>query len=67
MRPPRPLHAAPPGPDSPVAGTFCLLCLDVEEVDHVQLVGNRRHTYTRQAGGGDGSATGQWVRRSVNP
>lgn len=52
--------------------TFCLVCLVVEEADHVQLVANTRHVYTRQQrGGGEGSdsteAAAQWAVRSVNP
>lgn len=43
------------------------LCLDVEEVDHIQLApAFLRHTYERQPGSGSDSSGG-WVVRNVNP
>lgn len=60
--------AAPPGADSGVEPTFCLVCLAVEEADHVQLVASTRHVYTRQQQrGGDGTVAAQWAVRDVNP
>ncbi|KAI7839106.1 hypothetical protein COHA_007111 [Chlorella ohadii] len=57
--------AAPTASD-PVLDTFCLLCLDVEEVDHIQLAPTfLRHTFVRQPGGS--SSGGGWEVRNVNP
>ena len=65
-------RADPPPASSPAADTFCLLCLAVEEVDHVQLRPNTRHAYTRVAAAGVSAGTAAegaapWVVRSVNP
>lgn len=71
--PPFPAAADPPAPSSPVLDTFCLVCLAVEEVDHVQLAANLRHLYLRQASaaaaaaGASASAAAEWVVRNVNP
>lgn len=68
------LAAAPPRGDGPVLDTFCLLCLAVEEVDHIQLAANLRHRYLRQPASAAASAAdaletadGEWVVQSVNP
>lgn len=46
---------------------FPQLCLDVEEVDHIQLApAFLRHTFERQPGSG-GDSSGGWVVRNVNP
>lgn len=55
-----------PTKDDPVADAFCLVYMDVEEVDHLELSQNQRHTYRKQQqqeGDGDPS----WVVRNVNP
>ncbi|PSC70073.1 pyridoxamine 5 -phosphate oxidase isoform B [Micractinium conductrix] len=52
----------PPSADSPVLDAFCLVCLAVEEVDHIQLAKNLRHRYLRGGGGG-----GEWASQNVNP
>lgn len=60
-------NPAAPKASDPVLDTFCLLCLDVEEVDHIQLApAFLRHTFERQPGSGSDSSGG-WVVRSVNP
>lgn len=44
--------------------TFCLVCLTVEEVDHLSLAKNVRHRYVR----GEGSEAGEaWQVQNVNP
>ncbi len=47
--------------------TFCLVCLEVEEVDHLVLPKNTRQLYTRQAAGGQPEGAGQWATHDVNP
>lgn len=71
--------AEPPTADSPVVDTFCLVCLAVEEVDHLQLASNVRHRYLRSGGGSSGSSSGaegaasgggdggEWTTQNVNP
>ena len=59
---------------------FCLVCLAVEAVDHLELKSNQRHRYTLQqqgpaAGAAAGAAAtaaadaaiGEWVVENVNP
>jgi hypothetical protein len=43
-----PVRAVPPTAQDPLADAFCLVCLAVEEVDHLSLAKNRRHTYLRR-------------------
>ena len=73
--PPACLHADPPTAQDPVLDTFCLVCLEVEEVDHIQLNGNLRHVYLLQpaaaAAAGEAAAAegaaAEWAVRNVNP
>lgn len=54
----------PPTGEDPVVDTFCLVCLTVEEVDHLSLAKNVRHRYVR----GEGSEAGEaWQVQNVNP
>ncbi|EFN52522.1 hypothetical protein CHLNCDRAFT_36836 [Chlorella variabilis] len=65
----------PPTAQDPVLDTFCLVCLEVEEVDHIQLNGNLRHVYLLQpaaaAAAGEAAAAegaaAEWAVRNVNP
>uniref|UniRef100_A0A7S3RAT0 Pyridoxamine 5'-phosphate oxidase Alr4036 family FMN-binding domain-containing protein n=1 Tax=Dunaliella tertiolecta TaxID=3047 RepID=A0A7S3RAT0_DUNTE len=54
----------PPSPDSPV-DTFCLVVVDVDQVDHLCLKGNKRWLYTRQQAEGEGLCS--WTKQYVNP
>lgn len=45
-----------PTAQDPVVDTFCLVCLAVEEVDHLQLGKNVRHTYIKSAAATAGAA-----------
>lgn len=58
-------EAPAPGPDDPVSDNFCLVLLDVEEVDHVTLAPSERTTYRREPGGSGGD--GGWQVASINP
>lgn len=56
-----------PSADDPVSENFCLVFMDVEEVDHVQLTVNERHVFRRrQPGAGDNADYG-WEAANVNP
>lgn len=56
-----------PANHSRISPNWAQLCLDVEEVDHIQLAPTfLRHTFVRQPGGGSGSGGG-WEVRNVNP
>lgn len=55
--------APPPPADGPPADAFCLVYMDVDEVDHVLLRSNERLVYRRQGSGGGGD----WSVASVNP
>ncbi|GAB4815297.1 hypothetical protein N2152v2_002343 [Parachlorella kessleri] len=54
-----------PTADDPVTDTFCLVFMDVEGVDHLELAANQRHVYSKQQGGRGSEA--EWVIRNVNP
>lgn len=51
----------PPGQEDPVADSFCLCIVDVEEVDHLQLKTNERRLYKLKE---DGET---WDETYVNP
>jgi hypothetical protein len=70
------LPADPPTMHDPVQDTFCLVCLAVEEVDHIELKGNIRHQYLLKAAGeaatggegeGGGQAAAEWSVQRLNP
>ncbi|GMH34308.1 hypothetical protein BSKO_02142 [Bryopsis sp. KO-2023] len=51
-----------PGDQDPPPETFCLVVMDVEEVDHLQLKGNRRHRYWKST-----QIEGGWEEEETNP
>ncbi|MFO0892028.1 MAG: Npun_F5749 family FMN-dependent PPOX-type flavoprotein [Isosphaeraceae bacterium] len=59
--PSRPFPTEPPDADAPLPH-YCLLVLDVQEVDHLELTGNPQHRwrYTQDA-------SGRWTGVEVNP
>lgn len=57
--------AAAPSKDDPVADPFCLCCIHVEEVDHLDLKKNERWRYVAVTSGGEGDIS--WIEENVNP
>ncbi|PNH10698.1 hypothetical protein TSOC_002538 [Tetrabaena socialis] len=53
-----------PGPQDPPLDTFCLVVLQVEEVERLLLFSNERYEFRKQAGA-DGAIS--WTEESINP
>lgn len=57
----------PPGKDDPVAASFCLCILEVEQTDLLSLAANTRRAFRRRAGGEGDAGAGVWEEANVNP
>ncbi|KAK9823447.1 hypothetical protein WJX72_002831 [[Myrmecia] bisecta] len=54
----------PPGPEEPPLPSFCLVIMDVMEVDHLELRSSIRHSYSSQL---DSDGERLWHEEDVNP